>query len=772
MHGMGGEDKIVGLTRKSVEEPLPRLAIEPPEAAAEDARAESPAVPATDAAALPVPNWSDETETIGQGTARAAWISAILALGWTGFFAWANWPSLANGVSPAEARDLIVGWAVPMTLIVAVHILMLRSSTAEARRFAAITQALQQESSALANRLVTVNGELSLAREFLANQSQELESLSRISTDRLTRYGEELQALISGSDQGMRAIGEISEAASTNMEKLRTHLPVIANSARDLTNQIGNAGRSAQMQINEMIGAFQKLNEFGQAADRQVTALAERASESSATLNAASETMGAQMEAAAAAIDANGARAAKMIADASDTLRLSLTQACDALDARVIASEDRIGTARVTLEAGFGDLAGAAEALEGRIGAMHASVAATAERAGSDLDALDTKAGAALGQIDQALGTIDAKAEALRAQLDQGQDSAARFTEQAEGLQRLMEDNRLMLGEALPAALSALDARVEASTAALAALRPEVDALDSVGAKLAAMIADIEARLGEQRSALADLAEHHDAGWTTRSEAIGTLIGQMREARGEAEALAQDAETRLSETLRAITVAAQDAAGETRRRLDAAIGETSEQFGQETSETLERIVRTRAEQIVGKLDAAMNRAVGATTEATLHLRDQLVKVDELTTHLEQRVADARERAEERTDNDFARRVALLTESLNSAAIDIAKIMASEVSDTAWSAYLRGDRGVFTRRAVRLLDAAEAKEIGQLYETDPVFYDQVNRFVHDFEAMLRSVLSTRDGGVIGVTLLSSDMGKLYVALAQAIERFRA
>ena len=38
-------------------------------------------------------------------------------------------------------------------------------------------------------------------------------------------------------------------------------------------------------------------------------------------------------------------------------------------------------------------------------------------------------------------------------------------------------------------------------------------------------------------------------------------------------------------------------------------------------------------------------------------------------------------------------------------------------------------------------------------------------------MLRSLLSTRDGNVLGVTVLSSDVGKLYVALAQAIDRFR-
>jgi hypothetical protein len=38
-------------------------------------------------------------------------------------------------------------------------------------------------------------------------------------------------------------------------------------------------------------------------------------------------------------------------------------------------------------------------------------------------------------------------------------------------------------------------------------------------------------------------------------------------------------------------------------------------------------------------------------------------------------------------------------------------------------------------------------------------------------MLRRILASRESAPLGVTMLSSDMGKLYVALAQAIERLR-
>jgi len=120
---------------------------------------------------------------------------------------------------------------------------------------------------------------------------------------------------------------------------------------------------------------------------------------------------------------------------------------------------------------------------------------------------------------------------------------------------------------------------------------------------------------------------------------------------------------------------------------------------------------------------------------------------------------------------LSRHVTLLTESLKSTAIDVTKILSNEVTDTAWAAYLKGDRGVFTRRAVRLLDATDAREILAYYENDADFREYVNRYIHDFEAMLRTLLGTRDGQALSVTLLSSDMGKLYVALAQAIERLR-
>ena len=63
----------------------------------------------------------------------------------------------------------------------------------------------------------------------------------------------------------------------------------------------------------------------------------------------------------------------------------------------------------------------------------------------------------------------------------------------------------------------------------------------------------------------------------------------------------------------------------------------------------------------------------------------------------------------------------------------------------------------------------ARAVAGLYGADPAFREAVNRYIHDFEAMLRAILAQPDGTALAVTLLSSDMGKLYAALAQIDRR---
>jgi predicted transcriptional regulator len=174
---------------------------------------------------------------------------------------------------------------------------------------------------------------------------------------------------------------------------------------------------------------------------------------------------------------------------------------------------------------------------------------------------------------------------------------------------------------------------------------------------------------------------------------------------------------------------------------------------------------------IERLATVAEEAVKTAHQASDRLMRQLLTIADTSAQVQDRIEQADRAAEEKSRDHFSHRSALLIESLNSTAIDVAKILSNDVTDSAWSSYLKGDRGVFTRRAVKLLDAGESREIALHYDADPEFREHVNRYIHDFEAMLRIILSARDGNALAVAVLSSDMGKLYVALAQAIERLR-
>src|SRR6185369_9089689 len=108
-------------------------------------------------------------------------------------------------------------------------------------------------------------------------------------------------------------------------------------------------------------------------------------------------------------------------------------------------------------------------------------------------------------------------------------------------------------------------------------------------------------------------------------------------------------------------------------------------------------------------------------------------------------------------------------SLQDSAIDISKSLSKDVGEKDWSAYLNGDKSLFARRAVRLLSSGDLRKVQAHYHDDPQFQEHVNRYVGDFEVMLQGILAGRSGNNLAIALLSSDVGKLYVALAQAIER---
>ncbi len=718
--------------------------------------------------------WDEEMPAAEPAWQRfAAPLLAGLAIaGWSAAFVWTKFAGPAPSL--AQALDWIADWSGPVLLICVGWLLAMRHSRREAARFGDAARLLGIESDKLSDRLTTVNGELSMAREFIAAQARDLESLGRIAVERLSQNAESLQALIQTNSAQIETIGTVSDAALDNMEKLRGQLPVIATSARDLTNNIGNAGRTAQAQLQEMIAGFKRINEFGQASERQVESLRTLVGETLAELLGQTARMeelterrfaniAARGDAFRSDLDAHQARALAALGERGDALAAALRDAQDQLEAREAAGLASLASRIAALTESAGEASASLDSREtaalaqltGRFAQLDDAVAERQQRQLEQIRAIDSHGTALTGQMDSLETSLEALTGFARS-VEQ------RLGDAAEGLVGRIGEGR--------AALSGADSEIavltEASVRLLeliqagsqhsrehipAALTDAEHRLDAVEARIRAL-GDMAAEVAGAGDRLQDTVRiSHDslAAATASLDALHARLGEQSGAQGEA----------LSAIRQTLATISEESSGLSTRIED------------ELAEAVSRTFVQRGGALAAQIEQATQRASELGRDTTIQLRDQLAKVDELAGNLERRVAHARERAEEQIESDFTRRVALITETLNSNAIDIARAIDSEVSDIAWAAYLKGDRGIFTRRAVSLLEAGEEKAVVQTYEADDGFRQHVNRYIHDFEAMLRQVLSTRDGNALGVTLLSSDMGKLYVALAQGIERLR-
>jgi hypothetical protein len=369
------------------------------------------------------------------------------------------------------------------------------------------------------------------------------------------------------------------------------------------------------------------------------------------------------------------------------------------------------------------------------------------------MDQLVAQGRLAQGDLTDATAGFAARVSESQATLAESQAAIARLTDDSVRLLELIRASAAHGNEDLPRSIGQAEARLSAFEQQARALGELIAQAAERGSTLAAQVAEVR---GDSSATLDTLA---------------ALEARMGELRARSEELAAHAREALDQSVGVLEDAAQRAVGELQLKQAESIRVVADQIGTISATAIVEALREHAVQAMAELEEVTAQASEAGRETAVQLRDQLVRVNELTGNLEQRVAHARQKAEEKVDNDFARRMALITESLNSSSIDISKAFANEVTDTAWASYLRGDRGIFTRRAVRLLDNQESRAVAQIYQEDSDFRETVNRYIHDFEAMLRSVLSTRDGHALAVTLLSSDMGKLYVAMAQSIERLR-
>jgi hypothetical protein len=387
------------------------------------------------------------------------------------------------------------------------------------------------------------------------------------------------------------------------------------------------------------------------------------------------------------------------------------------------------------------------------------------------LTAAETSGTAQAGALGGAVAQVREAAAALAAELEAGGARAGALGERSDQIAGAMRETALRLDEELTPALARIEAQAERTRQSAEALPPMLESAETASSAALARLEAAEGSVARQREALDALLARIDEGSASAEERLHGLAAAAAEAQEAAARIVADTGPELIESLLRVREAANQAASHAREAIAAVIPQSAGALSEAAQAALAQAVEATVAAQMAELSAVAEKSVETARRASERLTRQMVSLGETTAAIETRITDEKKRRDEQESEQFSRRVALLIESLNSTAIDVTKVLSNEVTDSAWAAYLKGDRGVFTRRAVRLLDASEMREIARHYDEEPEFREQVNRYIHDFEAMLRRILADREGSVLGVTILSSDMGKLYVALAQAIERLR-
>ncbi len=714
-----------------------------------------------------------------EGTQTSRWtafiapvVLSIAALAWTGFFGWIYFPETQAGLNGERVVALVGMWAVPALLLAVMWLLAMRSSRAEADRFGDAARLLRVESEALQRRMRTVNEEISLARAFLAENARELESVGRQSARKLTEAAEQLGTALADSDQKAKTLELVSNAAASNLEQLRKHLPVVTSAAKDITNQIGSAGNSAQLQVKSLIAALQRVGEAGKSTREYIDDMETRAEEASETLALAISGSAANLSEATGSAEMRASEIAALITDASIKLAQNVAVASVEVDRVVAESGAKLNDQLLALRSGIGDLTEQSTEEETRISGILAQISVHIEESAGRIADIDATATDQTAKLAFAVSALGESTREVGLALGNNQSTTDQLLVRSESLLIALSSANHELDAVLPAAMDRLGERFAENLEQVALAATHAEALDRHSDNMLSKLTSLEHLIDVQRAAVEKLMATSDEHFAGRHEQADALAAALQQTSDLLEEMTGTANDKLVNSLLRVRETTKQAAESSRKIMDEELANIAGRLSEQNRVALSEAVDAQVISLNEMIHAAIERNYSMSEEATRRITEQLTEIDEMTSNIERRVAETRDGFEGVDDDSFARRMVLLTESLNSTSIDVAKILSNEVTDTSWAAYLKGDRGVFTRRAVRLLDTGEARAIADHYGEDGEFREHVNRYIHDFEAMMRVLLSTRDGNAIGVTLLSSDVGKLYVALAQAIERLRS
>ncbi|HEY0627067.1 MAG TPA: hypothetical protein VGD10_10080 [Allosphingosinicella sp.] len=721
-----------------------------------------------------------ESEMSG-GLKALAVLLGLAAFAWLAFAVWSLIPTFRQPTLPGIVTSvaLVSG---PLILLALIWLIFGKTTRRETQRFRAVVAEMHRESVALQSILQIVATQLEDNHARLTGEAAKLMKLGDEAADRLGRVTHYISKETVTLDRKAEQLEAAANAARVDIGVLLTDLPKAEEQARTVAEAMKQAGLAALGEAGQLESQLSALVARGREADEVVGGTAQRLAAHLQRIETSTAAAKVQLDDATqsmtSAVDESLVRTSEAVAAARSSLQAQGEAMLAMIEQSRVALETAGEASGRSLAQRLEQVSGQIEQLASQLAAQDAASQTLVSGLSSNLAELDQRfvaLGATGGTQNEQLGSsielLRSRVQELQNEVTGGQDRAAELIGRAEEMARALTGITSQLQSDIPSALSEVEAQAGRTKRAAEELAPVVEAVQVAACDAASQAAAAEASIARQKEALDTLLARLRENVAGAEEQLRAL-GQAAEGADAAAArIGGETGPQLIDALVRVRETANQAANHARETISAVIPGAAAEIGEASRRAIGEAIAETFRTQVEELSALSERATETARAASERLTRQMLAIGDSAAAVEARIEEER-RAEEATSSEaFSRRVSLLIEALNSTAIDVTKILSNEVTDAEWAAYLKGDRGVFTRRAVRLLDNSEAREVGQYYEMDAEFREQVNRYIADFETMLRRVLADRDGNALGVTILSSDMGKLYVALAQAIERLR-
>lgn len=679
-------------------------------------------------------------------------IATLLSLLWLGFGIWAM---SADGSAPHTFSEAIQQIGILLMPIAAMY--ALASALQNRERIPVL-----DKSDALEETEARVSGAAARIDALKDSLSRDLGTLAATADLLETR-----------SRDAQRLVAELTSATSGALEAsraLESVMPQAASAAERLRQALGETGAVAEAQAERAQEAARSVANGLDALGARGTQTTEGLAKALAALEAQSERGRTQSEAGMRAIRGEADSLFELLENTLAAKRDAAQKQADAMTAQMNEAWQRLDSMAAAATAQLGErlanLVGQAEAIEGRLkaqGALTESLSASGERAFKLLDARLQHSQDTSGQV---LDRLLARVQGVNGELGQIAEPLKESQAATQALQSAVKSLREtalqtvdVLGETLPA--RTVDASRAAETLS-SELNGLVDAIDKAHSKAAALAAPI----ADSRAALAEASE----GYTAQREAIEAagraLVVELQQARsliGEVEEQTRDtslaAATRLVDAMARVRDVATQTTGTMREMLDSVLAEAKDALSDAADDAMRR---SFAEPIAEKAREAEAAAASA-AERTATSMAALANTLKL---LEERSTDRVVQFEEARQAELLAAASLLTERLSESSLSLSSALGKPMDDADWAQWRKGERGLFNRRAVALLDKREAKDLKDLIARDDSFARAARDYTTSFDALVRRFEG--QAPALAAALLGSDQGRLAAALSEALE----